>query len=82
FPGFPLPAPYIHQNKGSSDMGKCLTNLAAASRTGIGIQSLEKVDEGRTNRNNFKYLAIDGVTSDHQMGEVAYKLSNALEAVL
>jgi len=25
------------------------------------VQSLEKVDEGRTDRNNFKYLAIDGV---------------------
>ena len=62
FPNFPAPAPYIHKNKGSSDMGKCLTNLAAEGRTGMGIQSLEKVDEGRTNRNNFKYLAIDGVT--------------------
>lgn len=58
----PLPAPYSHWNEGSSDMGRCLTNLAAAGRNGIGIQSLEKVDEGRTNRNNFKYLAIDGVT--------------------
>lgn len=62
FPGFPAPAPYTHQNNGSSDMGRCLTNLAAAGRTALGIQSLEKVDEGRTNRNNFRYLAIDGVT--------------------
>lgn len=61
-PGFPLPPPYIHQNIGSSDMGRCLTNLDAQNRTGIGIQSLEKVDEGRTDRNNFKYIAVDGVT--------------------
>lgn len=62
FFGVPVAAPYIHENQGSSDLGKCLTNLAAAGRTGVGIQSLEKVDEGRTDRNNFKYVAIDGVT--------------------
>jgi len=62
FFGSALPGPHIHKNKGSSDMGKCLTNVTADNRWAIGIQSLEKVDEGRTNRNNFKYVAIDGVT--------------------
>lgn len=59
---FPLAGPHVHKNKGSSDMGKCLTNVTADGRWAIGIQSLEKVDEGRTNRNDFKYVAIDGVT--------------------
>ena len=58
---FPAPGPYIHKNEGSSDMGKCVTNVSADNRWALGIQSLEKVDEGRTNRNDFKYLAIDGV---------------------
>lgn len=62
FFGSPLPGPHVHKNKGSSDMGKCITNINADGRWAIGIQSLEKVDEGRTNRNDFKYVAIDGVT--------------------
>ncbi len=62
FFGSALPGPHVHKNKGSSDMGKCLTNVTADDRWAIGIQSLEKVDEGRTNRNDFKYVAIDGVT--------------------
>lgn len=55
------PPPYAHHTTGSSDMGKCLTNIAAANRTAIGIQSLEKVVETNADRNNFKYVAIDGV---------------------
>ncbi|HBO96151.1 MAG TPA: hypothetical protein DD667_22940, partial [Gammaproteobacteria bacterium] len=58
---FPAPGPHIHKNEGSSDMGKCVTNVSADGRWALGVQSLEKVDEGRTDRNNFKYLAIDGV---------------------
>ncbi|MEE2729397.1 MAG: hypothetical protein VYA55_01190 [Pseudomonadota bacterium] len=58
---FPAPGPYIHKNEGSSDMGKCVTNISNASRWALGVQSLEKVDEGRLDRNQFKYLAIDGV---------------------
>lgn len=56
------PPPHNHHQTGSSDLGKCLTNLAADGRTGIGVQSLEKVVEDRTDRNNFKYVAVDGVT--------------------
>ena len=58
---FPAPGPHIHKNEGSSDMGKCVTNVSADDRWALGVQSLEKVDEGRTDRNDFKYLAIDGV---------------------
>ncbi|MDY6920885.1 MAG: substrate-binding domain-containing protein [Pseudomonadota bacterium] len=58
---FPAPGPHVHRNAGSSDMGRCLTNITNADRWAIGIQSLEKVDEGRTNRNEYKYVAIDGV---------------------
>lgn len=72
FFGQPLAPPYTYANKGSSDMGKCVTQITATlnsdkevtgetGRWAIGIQSLEKVDEGRTDRNYFKYLAIDGV---------------------
>lgn len=60
-PSFPFPGPWAHHNVGSSDMGRCLTNLWNANRTAIGYQSLEKVDEGRTNRNAFKYIRVDGV---------------------
>lgn len=55
-----LPGPYTHEASGSSDLGKCLTDLNTAGRDGLGIQSLEKVDEGRTDRNAFKYIKIDG----------------------
>lgn len=61
FPPVARPKPYAYWNKGSSDMGKCLTQLSSAGRWAIGIQSLEKVDETRTDRNDFKYVAIDGV---------------------
>ena len=59
--GFPLPGPHIHKNKGSSDLGKCITNVNADDRWAIGVQSLEKTDEGRTNRNDYKFVAVDGV---------------------
>lgn len=55
------PPPYIHHGVGSSDVGKCMTQIAAANRTAIGVQSLEKVAETLTDRNNFKYIAVDGV---------------------
>lgn len=55
------PPPYIHAGVGSSDVGKCMTQIAAANRTAIGVQSMEKVAETLTDRNNFKYVAVDGV---------------------
>lgn len=55
------PPPYIHANTGSTQVGQCLTNVAAANRTAIGIQSLEKVIEPLADRNNFRYIAVDGV---------------------
>lgn len=66
FLGFPLAGPYIYEAKGSSDLGKCITGINNApfngqQRWAIGIQSLEKVDEGRTNRNDYKFIAVDGV---------------------
>lgn len=61
FPPVARPKPYAYWNNGSSDMGKCLTQLSQAGRWGIGIQSLEKVAETRTDRNEFRYVAIDGV---------------------
>jgi len=66
FLGFPLAGPYIYESKGSSDLGKCITGINnqdfnGMDRWAIGIQSLEKVDEGRTNRNDYKFIAVDGV---------------------
>lgn len=61
FPPVARPKPYAYWNEGSSDMGKCLTQLSSANRWAIGIQSIEKVAETRTDRNNFKYVAVDGV---------------------
>ncbi len=57
----PLAAPWTHWAKGSSDMGKCVTRLSANGYWAIGVQSVEKVKEARTDRNQFKYVAIDGV---------------------
>ncbi|MGH1471294.1 MAG: hypothetical protein ACRBCS_08880 [Cellvibrionaceae bacterium] len=53
--------PHIHWNNGSSDLGKCMTNVAAANRTAIGVQSIEKVGESRSDRNQFKYIRVNGV---------------------
>jgi hypothetical protein len=64
FFGFPIDAPYVYWNKGSSDVGKCLTKItthATTPRWAIGVQSVEKVDEGLVDRNRFKYIAIDGI---------------------
>ena len=61
FPPVPRAKPYAYWNSGSSDMGKCLTELSNANRWAIGVQSLEKVAETKTDRNNFKYVAVDGV---------------------
>lgn len=61
FPPVARPKPYAYWNNGSSDMGKCLTSLSGLGRWAVGIQSIEKVAETRTDRNEFRYLAIDGV---------------------
>lgn len=65
---FPNPAapdnpnvPYIYSNSGSSDMGRCLTKVTAQDRWAIGFQSLEKVAETSSSKNNFKFVAVDGV---------------------
>lgn len=57
----PLAAPWVTAVKGSSDMGKCLTKNSEAGYWAIGLQSVEKVIEARTDRNNFRFLAINGV---------------------
>lgn len=56
------PPPYIHHQVGSSDIGKCMTAIhATTNRTAIGVQSVEKVKESLTDRDKFKFVAIDGV---------------------
>lgn len=53
--------PFAHWQKSSSNMGQCLSQLHAAGRTGIGLQSLEKVKETDNTKGDFKYIRIDGV---------------------
>ena len=62
FLGFPLTGvAYSYWNDGSSDMGRCMTRVAQDNRWAIGFQSLEKVKEADTSKNNFKYVRVDGI---------------------
>ena len=63
FLGFPLSGvAYSYWNDGSSDMGRCMTRVAADNRWAIGFQSLEKVKEADASKNNYKFVRVDGVT--------------------
>lgn len=53
--------PYVYENKGSSDMGRCLTKVSAQGRWAMGFQSLEKVAETSSEKNGFKFVKVDGV---------------------
>lgn len=80
FGGF-VPGPYGFYADGSSDMGKCLTTVSNGGRWAIGVQSLEKVDEGRTDRNEFKYVAIDGVAPTLE-NVASGRYSNSMSATI
>ena len=73
FLGFDLTPPYFYANHIQSDMGSCMTDISndqvqvngfgpILDRWAIGIQRLDAVDEGRIDRNEFKFIAMDGVT--------------------
>lgn len=61
FLGFPLPGPHVYSNDGSSDLGRCMTGVAARNAWAIGFQALEKVKEADATKNGYKFVRVDGV---------------------
>lgn len=59
--GFEKPGPHVFYNDGSSDLGRCMTHVAARNAWAIGFQAVEKVAEDDTSKNDYKFVKVDGV---------------------